>query len=259
MGRRFSMVACYHSAMLILPAIDLLDGRPVRLRQGDFDRVTRFGDDAVVLARRWVDAGATWLHVVDLDGARSGQWRNLALIAEIASAVRVPVQAGGGAREMGDVEAALALGVARVVVGTAAIESPSMFKSWAARFGQRIAVSLDVRGETLAVRGWTAQSGGGLLAVAQALRAAGAVRFIHTNVQHDGTLDGVDLTGLQALAPLCLPVIVAGGIAGIADLEALRDAGAEGAIIGRALLDGSLDLWDALRVAGDPRGSRSAV
>jgi phosphoribosylformimino-5-aminoimidazole carboxamide ribotide isomerase len=243
--------------MLILPAIDLLDGRPVRLRQGDFDRVTRFGDDAVALARRWADAGATWLHVVDLDGARIGQWRNLPLIAEIASAVRVPVQAGGGARSMGDVEAALAVGVARVVVGTAAIESPSTFQPWAARFGDRLAVSLDVRGESLAVRGWTAPARGGLLAVAQALRAAGAVRFIHTNVQQDGTLHGVDLGGLQTLTPLGLPVIVAGGIAGIADLEALRDAGAEGAIVGRALLDGSLELADALRVGAARRSSRS--
>lgn len=245
--------------MLIYPAIDLLDGRPVRLRQGDFGRVTRFGDDAVALAQRWVDAGAPWLHVVDLDGARRGQWRNLPLIARIASAVPIPVQAGGGAREIGDVETALGAGVARVLVGTAAIESPSAFRLWAARFGRRIAVSLDVRGEALAVRGWTAQSGGGLLAVAQALRAAGAARFIHTNVQRDGTLHGADLSGLATLIPLGLPVIVAGGIAGIADLQALRDAGAEGAIIGRALYDGSLDLTEALRVAAEPRGSRSPV
>jgi phosphoribosylformimino-5-aminoimidazole carboxamide ribotide isomerase len=245
--------------MLILPALDLLGGRPVRLRQGDFDRVTRFGDDAVALARWWADAGARWLHVVDLDGARSGQWRNLPLIAEIASAVQIPVQAGGGAREIADVDAALAVGVARVVVGTAAIESPSTFQPWAARFGDRLAVSLDVRGEALAVRGWTMQARGGLLAVAEALRAAGAVRFIHTNVQRDGTLHGVDLGGLQTLAPLGLPVMVAGGITGIDDLAALRDAGAEGAIIGRALLDGSMDLADALRVAAEPRGSRSPV
>jgi phosphoribosylformimino-5-aminoimidazole carboxamide ribotide isomerase len=225
----------------------------VRLRQGDFDEVTRFGDDAVALARRWADAGATWLHVVDLDGARRGQWRNLSLIADIVSAVRVPVQAGGGAREMSDVEAALEVGVGRVVVGTAAIESPSTFQPWATRFGDRLAVSLDVRGETLAVRGWTGESGGSLLAVAQALRAAGAVRFIHTNVQRDGTLRGVDLTGLQTLKPLGLPVVVAGGIASLGDLEALRDAGAEGAIVGRALLDESLDLSDALRVAAGPR------
>jgi phosphoribosylformimino-5-aminoimidazole carboxamide ribotide isomerase len=245
--------------MLILPAIDLLDGGPVRLRQGDFDRVTRFGDDAIALARRWADAGAEWLHLVDLDGARSGQWRNLPLIAEIVSAVGIPVQAGGGARELGDVESALAVGVTRVVVGTAPIESPSSFQAWAARFGDRLAVSLDVRGHTLAVRGWTAPSAGGLLAVAEALRGAGAARFIHTNIQHDGTMEGVDLSGLHTLRPLGVPVIVAGGIAAIADLEALRDAGAEGAIIGRALLDGSLDLADALRIAAGPRGSRSSL
>jgi phosphoribosylformimino-5-aminoimidazole carboxamide ribotide isomerase len=241
--------------VVILPAIDLIGGRPVRLRQGDFDQVTRFGDDPVALARRWVDAGATWLHLVDLDGARAGQWRDLAVIAEIAAAVPVPVQAGGGAREIGDVEAALAAGVARVVVGTAAIESPSTFRTWAARFGDRLVVSLDVRGKALTVRGWTAEASGELVAVAQALRAAGAVRFVHTSVQRDGTLQGVDLSGLQALLPLGLPVIVAGGIARLDDLAALRDAGAEGAIIGRALLDGRVDLAEALRVAAGPRDS----
>jgi phosphoribosylformimino-5-aminoimidazole carboxamide ribotide isomerase len=243
--------------LLILPAIDLLGGRPVRLRQGDFDQVTRFGDDAVALARGFAAEGAPWLHLVDLDGARRGDWCNLEVIARIAAAVDVPVQAGGGAREMRDVEAALESGVARVVVGTAAIESPSTFQPWASRFGDRLAVSLDVRGDTLAVRGWTAESGSGLLAVAQALRAAGAVRFIHTNVRHDGTLRGVDLGGLQTLKPLGVPVIVAGGIASLEDLEALRDAGAEGAIVGRALLDGSLDLSEALGVAAGRSGTGS--
>jgi phosphoribosylformimino-5-aminoimidazole carboxamide ribotide isomerase len=243
--------------MLIFPAIDLLEGRPVRLRQGDYDRVTRFGEDAVAMARRWADAGAEWLHLVDLDGARDGQWRNLPLIAQVASSVSIPVQAGGGARHLDDVAAALAAGVARVVVGTTAIESPSTFRTWAGRFGDRLAVSLDVRGDSLAVRGWTAESAGGLTATAQALRAAGAVRFIHTNIQRDGMLQGVDLTGLRTLMPFGTPVIVAGGIACLADLEALRDAGAEGAIIGRALLDGSLDLAEAIQVGAQPRRSRS--
>jgi phosphoribosylformimino-5-aminoimidazole carboxamide ribonucleotide (ProFAR) isomerase len=142
-------------------------------------------------------------------------------------------------------------------VGTTAIESPSTFRTWAGRFGDRLAVSLDVRGDSLAVRGWTAESAGGLTATARALRAAGAVRFIHTNVQRDGTLQGVDLTGLRTLMPFGTPVIVAGGIACLADLEALRDAGAEGAIIGRALLDGSLDLAEAIQVGAQPRRSRS--
>ena len=245
--------------MKVLPAIDLLDGRPVRLRQGDFGQVTRFSDDAVTLARRFEAGGAQWLHVVDLDGARGGQWRNLPLIAEVVAAVSVPVQAGGGARQPGDVEAALELGVARVVVGTAAIASPTAFEGWARRYGDRIAVSLDVRGDRLAVEGWAVESADSLLTVASALKAAGARRFIHTNVHRDGTLGGVDLSGLQSLVPLGLPIIVAGGIAGLDDLRALRDGGADGAIIGRALLDGSLDLRDALRVAtghrvGPPTG-----
>lgn len=235
--------------MLILPAIDLLDGRPVRLRQGDFQQVTRFGDDAVGLARAFAEAGAPWLHVVDLDGARRGGWRNLALIAEIVAAVPIPVQAGGGARRIDDVEAALTRGVARVVVGTAAIESPAGFGEWTARFGERLAVSLDLRDGAVALRGWTAESTVDLLTLAQRLRAAGVTRFVQTDVRRDGTLDGVDLTGLSTLLPLGLPVIVAGGIASVRDIEAVRDAGAEGAIVGRALLDGTLDVRQALTVA----------
>jgi phosphoribosylformimino-5-aminoimidazole carboxamide ribotide isomerase len=235
--------------MILLPAIDLLGGQPVRLRQGDFESVTRFADDAVTLARRYQAGGVEWLHLVDLDGARSGHWRNLDVIAQVVAAVSVPVQAGGGAREMGDVEAALELGVARVVVGTTAVTAPAAFEAWAGRYGERVAVSLDARGDRLAVEGWSAESADSLLAVAEQLKAAGVRRFIHTNVSRDGTLAGVDLDGLRRLMPLGLPVIVAGGIASVEDVRALRDAGAEGAIIGRALLDGTLDLDGALRAA----------
>jgi len=236
--------------MKVLPAIDLLGGEPVRLRQGDFGQVTRFDEDALTLARRFQAGGAEWLHLVDLDGARNGRWRNLGVIAQVVTAVSLPVQAGGGAREMRDVEAALELGVARVIVGTAAVASAAGFEAWVRRYGDRVAVSLDVRDDRLAVQGWTAESADSLLTVARELKAAGVRRFIHTNVERDGTLGGVDLGGLQRLLPLGLPVIVAGGIASVDDLRALRDAGAEGAIIGRALLDGTLDLGAALRAAG---------
>lgn len=236
--------------MLIIPAIDLLQGQAVRLYQGDFERVTVFGPDPVALARLFAEAGAPWLHVVDLDGARTGRWRNLDVIGEIAAAVPVPVQAGGGARQLQDVHEALARGVTRVVVGTAAIESPDEFEAWTARFGARLAVSLDARAGAVAVRGWTADSAIDIGTLARALKAAGTARFIHTDVRHDGTLDGVDLGGLHELLPLGLPVIVAGGIGGYRDLEAIRAAGAEGAIIGRALLDGTIELGQALRIAG---------
>ena len=189
------------------------------------------------------------MHVVDLDGARDGRWRNLDVIAEVTTSIDIPVQAGGGARSIADVEMALERGVARVIVGTAAIESPASFGQWAHRFGDHLVVSLDTRGEALAVRGWTAESEAGLLQVAEALRAAGARRFIHTSIERDGTLEGVDLAGLRRLQPLGLPVLVAGGIATREDLTALKNAGAEGAIVGKALLDGTLDLAAALRHA----------
>jgi len=237
----------------------------VRLRQGRFEEVDRFGDDAVALARRFAAGGVEWLHVVDLDGARQGTWRNLDVIGAIASAVDVPIQAGGGARGIADIETALDRGVARVIVGTAAIESPSSIASWTGRFPDQLAVSLDTRGDAVAVRGWTAESGARLYPVGEALRAAGVRRFIHTEIRRDGTMRGVDLAGLRSLLPLGVPIIVAGGIASYADLAALRDAGAEGAIVGRALLDGTLDLLKALRVAAGPDvssrpgGSRAAA
>jgi phosphoribosylformimino-5-aminoimidazole carboxamide ribotide isomerase len=142
-----------------------------------------------------------------------------------------------------------------VIVGTAAIETPGEFRDWADRFGERLAVSLDVRDGRLATRGWAAASGTDLITMARELRSAGAARFIHTSVRRDGTLQGVNLQGLHALTPLDLPILVAGGIASYADIAALRDAGAEGAIIGRALLDGTMDLVETLRVAGSAAGS----
>lgn len=150
---------------------------------------------------------------------------------------------------MADIEAALERGVARVIIGTAAIESPASFGQFAHRFGDHVVVSLDTRGETLAVRGWTAESEAGLPQVAQALRGAGARRFIHTSIERDGTLGGVDLAGLRCLQPLGLPVMVAGGIASLDDVTTLKKAGAEGAIVGKALLEGTLDLSAAMRIA----------
>lgn len=239
--------------MDVYPAIDLLDGRPVRLRQGRFDEVSRFGDDPVALAQAFASAGATWLHVVDLDGARAGGWHHLDAVAAITAAVKLSVQAGGGVRTSADIEAALERGVSRVIVGTAAVDSPATFTQWARRFGDHLVVSLDTRDGRVASRGWTEESTDSLASAATALCAAGARRFIHTNIAKDGTLEGVDLSGLRELQLLGRPVIVAGGIASYADLVRARDAGAEGTIVGRALLDGTLDLRQALQVATGAR------
>ena len=235
--------------MVIIPAIDLLGGRAVRLEQGDFTRVTDFGPDPIALARGFAEAGATWLHVVDLDGARLGHWCHLDVIAEIAAAAGVPVQAGGGARDLTQIEAALERGVTRVIVGTAATESLARTASWAARFGPRLIFSLDTRDRRVLTEGWRNESAEDPVGLAEKLRDLGARRFIHTDTVRDGTLRGPDLSGLTALLPLGVPVLVAGGVATYADLEAIRDAGAEGAIVGRALLEGRIELGPALTIA----------
>jgi phosphoribosylformimino-5-aminoimidazole carboxamide ribotide isomerase len=232
--------------VLIIPAIDLLGGRAVRLEQGDFARVTDFGPDPIALARGFAEAGAPWLHVVDLDGARLGHWCHLDVIAQIVAAAGIPVQAGGGARDLVQVEAALERGVARVIVGTAATESRAVAASWAARFGPRLVFSLDTRDRRVLTQGWRSESAEDPVAIAEKLRDAGACRFIHTDTVRDGTMRGPDLSGLSALLPLGVPVLVAGGVATYADLEAIRDAGAEGAIVGRALLEGKIELGPAL-------------
>jgi len=243
--------------LLIIPAIDLLGGRAVRLEQGDFSRVTDFGDP-LELARRYAADGAPWLHVVDLDGARDGRWRHLDVIAGIASAVGVPVQAGGGARELAQVESALERGVTRVIVGTAATESLARAASWAARFGERLVFSLDTRDQRVLREGWRSEAADDLVALAEKLRNSGASRFIHTDTARDGTLRGANLSGLTALLPLGVPVLVAGGVASYADLEAIRDAGAEGAIVGRALLEGKIELGPALTIARVHKKERHA-
>jgi phosphoribosylformimino-5-aminoimidazole carboxamide ribotide isomerase len=232
--------------VLIIPAIDLLGGRAVRLEQGDFARVTDFGPDPIALARGFAEAGAPWLHVVDLDGARLGHWCHLDVIAQIVAAAGIPVQAGGGARDLVQVEAALERGVARVIVGTAATESRAVAATWAARFGPRLVFSLDTRDRRVLTQGWLSESAQDPVAMAEKLRDAGACRFIHTDTVRDGTMRGPDLSGLSALLPLGVPVLVAGGVATYADLEAIRDAGAEGAIVGRALLEGKIELGPAL-------------
>ncbi|HKV31019.1 MAG TPA: 1-(5-phosphoribosyl)-5-[(5-phosphoribosylamino)methylideneamino] imidazole-4-carboxamide isomerase [Candidatus Dormibacteraeota bacterium] len=239
--------------MLIIPAIDLLGGRAVRLEQGDFARVTDFGPDPVALARGFAAAGATWLHVVDLDGARLGHWCHLDVIAEIAATAGVPVQAGGGARDLEQIQAALGRGVARVIVGTAATGSRARTASLASRFGSRLVFSLDTRDRRVLIQGWRQDSAEDPVALAEKLRDLGARRFIHTDTARDGTLRGPNLSGLSALLPLGVPVLVAGGVATYADLQAIRDSGAEGAIVGRALLQGKIELGLALTIVGGTR------
>ncbi len=235
--------------MLVIPAIDLLGGGSVRLVQGRYERVLRYQADPVEVAEGYRALGAPWLHVIDLDGAREGRWVNLGRISEIVAAAGIPVQAGGGARDRKSVEAALSQGVRRVIISTAALADAALLEALVQDFGEAIVVSLDVRRGRLMARGWLADTGEELAEAARRMVDCGVRRLVHTDTLRDGTMAGADLAGLGQLLPLGAAIMVAGGIGHYRDLKCLRDAGAEAAIVGRALSEGSLDLERALAVA----------
>lgn len=243
----------------VLAAIDLRGGRVVRLRQGDYARETEYGDDPVAVAERFVDGGARWLHVVDLDGARLGEPVQVAAIRRIVAAVagRSSVEVSGGLRTVDAIETMLGAGADRVAMGTAAVEDPGLVADLVGRLGpDRIAVSVDVR-EGLAIgRGWRPGSPGVDPEVLLArLAAAGAVTFEVTAIERDGVAGGPDLAGLERLVGLGAGSIIAsGGIRDAADLRSVAAVGCRGAIIGRALYDGSLTIEAA--VAAVPTGAR---
>jgi phosphoribosylformimino-5-aminoimidazole carboxamide ribotide isomerase len=227
----------------LYPAIDLLGGRCVRLYQGDYDRETVYGDDPVAQAQAFEAEGASWIHVVDLDAARSGEPVNREVVAAIAAGVSVPVQSGGGVRDEAAAEALFDAGVERVVVGTAALEDPAFVRRLAAR--RPVAVGLDARGRDVAVRGWLEGSGQDLLDLAAAFADAGVAALVVTEISRDGTLEGPDVAGLSdVLAATSIPVIASGGVGTLEDLStlaALESGGRtlSGVIAGRAIYEGA--------------------
>lgn len=238
--------------MLILPAIDLLEGSCVRLRQGDYGRVTRFSDDPVAVARRFAEEGAPWLHVVDLDGARDGHPVHRATVRAILEAVRIPVQTGGGIRDEEAATAWLEEGVRRVVLGTAAIERPEALEDVVERFGaDRVAAAVEVEGDRLRVEGWRRAASVGLAEALDRLSAVGLTTLLYTDIRQDGTLDAPDVEGARRLAEAGWEVIVAGGVGRASDVAALREAGAAGVVIGSALYRGTMTLAEALAAAGE--------
>lgn len=234
----------------LYPAIDLLGGRCVRLYQGDYERETHYGDDPIDQARQFADAGAAWIHVVDLDAARSGEPTNRAVIGAICETVAVPVQSGGGVRDEAAAAALAELGVARVVIGTAALERPELVEAVAAR--QRVAVGLDARGHDLAAHGWEVSSGLDLVEVARRFADVGVTAFVVTEIARDGTLEGPSIDQLAAvLGASDVEVIASGGVGTVAHLRQLDDLEVEGrrlggAIVGRALYEGAFTLSEAL-------------
>lgn len=242
------------SSLILLPAVDVADGQAVRLVQGEADSATSFGDP-MEAALDWQRGGADWIHLVDLDAA-FGRGSNREILAEVTGRLDINVELSGGIRDDESLRAALATGCRRVNLGTAALENPD----WTARvieeFGDRIAVGLDVRGTTLAARGWT-REGGDLWETLERLERDGCSRYVVTDVTKDGTLRGPNVELLQQMCERTdKPVIASGGISSLADLEALRALvpdGVEGAIVGKALYAGAFTLPEAIEVSGPQR------
>ena len=239
------------TAPALFPAIDILGGRCVRLLQGDYGQETVYGNDPVAQARAFQDAGATWVHVVDLDAARTGDPVNRQVVAEVAATLDVPVQAGGGVRTLDDARTLFDAGVSRVVMGTAAIEDPELVDQ-VADLG-RVAVGLDIRGEEVAVRGWTEGTGLLLTDAFERFSNRGTDAFVITQIERDGTLQGPDLEGLAAaLATTGVDVVASGGVGRPSDLKDLADLAVAGRrlagiILGRALYEGTVDLAAAIQ------------
>jgi len=236
--------------MEIIPAIDLKDGRCVRLYQGDFNQMTVYADDPVGVARNWEAQGTTRLHLVDLDGARAGRPQNVDAVLAITQAVSIPVQLGGGLRREEDVEAALALGVERVIIGTAAIAETGLVARLLNRFGERVVIGIDARNGMVATDGWTVTSTVSATNLAAQMAALGARRIVYTDISRDGALSGPNFTALAELVAANGPAIIAsGGIASLDHLRQLARLGVEGAIIGKALYVGAISLPEAIATA----------
>jgi phosphoribosylformimino-5-aminoimidazole carboxamide ribotide isomerase len=239
--------------MLIIPAIDLRGGKCVRLRQGRAEDETVFSDDPVSMGLKWQDAGAQFLHVVDLDGAFSSRPQNLDPIRRLRRKLHLPMQLGGGIRTLDTIALYLDLGIDRVILGTVVLKDPELAARACAAYPGRIAIGLDAKDGWLAVEGWTETSRQTALKVAQTLAPLNPAALIYTDISRDGEKRGVNIAATRALAEaVALPVIASGGVSSLEDIRALlplETLGVVGVIIGRALYDGSLDLAEAIRLA----------
>ena len=236
--------------MIIFPAIDLKDGQCVRLKLGEMSQATVFNDNPAAQARTFQSQGFEYLHIVDLNGAFAGKPVNGPAVEAILAAIKIPVQLGGGIRDLATIEAWLAKGIRRVILGTVAVRDSKLVREACSRFPGRIAVGIDARGGKVAVEGWAETSELSTIEMAQRFEGAGVAAIIYTDIDRDGVLKGLNLPATAELAAATsIPVIASGGLAGIADIEALlrpENAKLEGAIAGRALYDGRLDAGEAL-------------
>ncbi len=245
--------------MELIPAIDIRGGRCVRLVQGDYARETVYDADPLAVARRWVEAGATRLHVVDLDGARAGAPCNRELIERIATSVSVPVQVGGGIRSAEEALRYRDAGLARVILGTSAVEDRALVAELAAALGEALVAGIDARDGIVRTRGWIESTGVSAVDLATELRGLGVGRFVYTDIGVDGMLQGPNLPALrQFIAAAGCPVIASGGVARPADLLAIAATGAEAVIAGKALYTGDLRIDEALAVLAQDQPAAKA-
>lgn len=243
--------------MNIIPAIDLLEGRCVRLYQGDYNQAQTFNDDPVAVAQQWVEQGATRLHLVDLDGAKTGEPINHQVIEAIAKTLAIPVQVGGGLRTRDHVATLLSLGVERAILGTVAVENPQLVADLCAEFPGQIAVGIDARNGKVATKGWLETSEVLATDLAEQMAQLGVTAIIYTDIHRDGTLQGPNLDALREIANVVsIPVIASGGVSSITDLLSLlslEPLGVTDVIVGRALYTGDIDLKEAIQAVGQGR------
>jgi len=243
--------------MEVIPAIDLLNGKCVRLYQGDYNQASIFSDNPVEIARQWAAEGATRLHVVDLDGAKEGKSVNLAVIEAIAKSIDIPVQVGGGLRDRAGVSKLLNTGVKRAILGTVAVEKPELVTELCQEFPRQIVVGIDARNGMVATRGWLETSEVAATDLAQRMASQGAAAIIYTDIHRDGTMSGPNMEALRELAEsIEVPVIASGGVSSLTDLLSLlslESVGVNGVIVGRAIYTGDVSLKEAVRAVGDGR------
>lgn len=233
--------------MQIYPAIDLKNGQCVRLKQGRFDDVTSYGDDPVQRAKIWEQAGATYIHVVDLDGARTGNSYNLEAIKKIVSAVNVPVQTGGGIRSMRDIEQRIDAGVSRVIIGTAAVNNPELVKEAVRVYGDKIAVGIDASKGMVATDGWEKISDVPAIVLCKKMAEIGVKTVVYTDISKDGMMSGPNIESTKELVEQSgINIIASGGVSTMSDLEGVESINAQGVIIGKALYQGTLDLKEVI-------------
>ncbi len=233
--------------MIIYPAIDLRGGNCVRLVQGDFDKTTVFSNAPLEMAKKWAAFGASWLHLVDLDGARQEKSDNRAIICDIASKLSIPVQTGGGIRTMADIDELLSHGVSRVILGTAAVKDPDFAAKAAKKYGEKIAVGIDAKDGYAAISGWEAVSDWKAVELAKIMKKNGICHIIYTDIATDGMLTGPNLAAMTDMSNVFGEGIIAsGGVGSLDDLKALTKTGVSGAIVGKALYTGAVDLNEAV-------------